>query len=98
VKVVREHTAPYNSRKYGYINFVNHADAETVVSKHNYLQINNKQYRLSWCDPDPSIRKTQKGNVCVKVCILHLNKNDLFFLRDYLLISQAKNFMNYFLK
>jgi RNA recognition motif-containing protein len=72
VKVVREHTAPYNSRKYGYINFNSHTDAETTLTNFNYQQINGKQYRLSWCEPDPSSRKTQKGNVCVKVWSCYL--------------------------
>lgn len=51
---------------YGYINYMNMADAEKAIETLNYALIRGNPIRIMWSNRDPSIRKTGSGNIFIK--------------------------------
>jgi polyadenylate-binding protein len=68
IKICRDHSPPFASLRYGYLNFLRAADAEHALNNLNYKVIfpATKPYRLAWCQPDPSLRKSGVGNIFVR--------------------------------
>lgn len=51
---------------YGYVNFLNMADAERALEQLNYSSVRGTPIRIMWSNRDPSIRKTGTGNIFIK--------------------------------
>ncbi|KAI8914500.1 hypothetical protein EDD86DRAFT_234907 [Gorgonomyces haynaldii] len=51
---------------YGYVNYINMADAEKALEQLNYASIRGSAVRIMWSNRDPSIRKSGNGNIFIK--------------------------------
>lgn len=51
---------------YGYVNYLNQADAERAIEALNYASIRGNPVRIMWSNRDPSVRKTGSGNIFIK--------------------------------
>lgn len=51
---------------YGYVNYLNIADADRAVDQLNYALIRGSPVRIMWSNRDPSVRKTGTGNIFIK--------------------------------
>merc|ERR1712232_1269553 len=56
---------------YAYVNFMNAADAERALDTLNYTLLKGKPIRISWSQRDPSLRRSNVGNIFIK----NLNKD-----------------------
>jgi len=51
---------------YGYVNFHQLADAERALDTMNYTMIKSRPCRIMWSQRDPSLRRSNVGNIFVK--------------------------------
>lgn len=51
---------------YAYVNYLNVADAERALETLNYMSFKGKPCRVMWSQRDPSRRKSNANNICVK--------------------------------
>lgn len=51
---------------YAYVNFRNMVDAERALDTMNYSMIRGQPIRIMWSHRDPSLRKSNKGNIFIK--------------------------------
>jgi polyadenylate-binding protein len=65
IRVCRD-TITRRSLGYGYVNYLNIADAERALESLNYVTIRNKAVRIMWSNRDPSVRKNGNGNIFIK--------------------------------
>lgn len=54
---------------YGYVNFApqEHDNARNAMEQLNYTELKGKPMRIMWVRRDPTVRKTGRGNIFVKV-------------------------------
>ncbi|XP_031488439.1 uncharacterized protein LOC116256268 isoform X2 [Nymphaea colorata] len=55
-----------HSLGYGYVNYVNHADALRAMDTLNNTQLKGKSIRIMWTEKDPTARKSGVANLFVK--------------------------------
>lgn len=65
VRVCRDRVT-MKSLCYGYVNFKSQQDAIRAMKLKNNSYLNGKVIRVMWSHPDPSARKSGRGNVFVK--------------------------------
>lgn len=51
---------------YAYVNYHNAVDAERAIDLFNYKEIKGKPCRIMWSQRDPSIRRSNQGNIFIK--------------------------------
>jgi polyadenylate-binding protein len=51
---------------YAYVNYHNLGDAERAIDLFNYKEIRGKPCRIMWSQRDPSLRKSNQGNIFIK--------------------------------
>jgi len=64
-------TSTKKSLNYGYLNFQCKEDADKAMEALNYTNLMGKPVRIMYCQRDPSLRKSGKGNIIIKK--LHKN-------------------------
>lgn len=61
---------------YGYVNMASHADAEKAIRELNYTSIEGRPCRIMWSQRDPTVRRSNIGNVFVKNLPLDVKLNE----------------------
>jgi polyadenylate-binding protein len=59
-------TSTKKSLNYGYLNFQCKEDADKAMEALNYTNLMGKPVRMMYCQRDPSLRKSGKGNIIIK--------------------------------
>lgn len=70
--------ALHTSLGYGYVNYENPKDAERALENLNYEDLLGRQIRIMWCQRDPSLRKSGRGNIFIKNLDKSIAQKDLY--------------------
>jgi len=70
--------ALHTSLGYGYVNFEAPKDADRALENLNYEDLLGRQIRIMWCQRDPSLRKSGRGNIFIKNLDKNIAQKDLY--------------------
>lgn len=70
--------ALHTSLGYGYVNYEHPKHAESALENLNYEDLLGRQIRIMWCQRDPSLRKSGRGNIFIKNLDKNIAQKDLY--------------------